>query len=326
MSIENPKVSVIMPVYNTKEEYLREAIESILNQTFSDFEFIIANDGSANINVEKVILSYEDRRIKYFKLEKNEGLAKIRNRCVKMAKGSYIAMMDSDDVSMPKRLEKQVNYLDNNKDVGVVSGFLLNFEKDKDISINKGSNDYEFNKIITLIGCPVSQGVSMIRKNLMLEYKEEYSTIEDYDLWSRLNLVTNFANIQEVLLKYRRHKNNTSSIKDDGCELKKIEIKFNLLKSWFPKADTTELYLIAKSTIKSIKYRDYKKIKIACANILKLNEETKCLNNELLKDILNNYILNKLKIRTQIYRFLINFVPNKNLQKELRSKLKKGEL
>ena len=102
-----PKISVIMTVYNTEEKYLREAIESVLNQTFSDFEFIIVDDGSTN-NAVEVVKSYRDERIKLVLNGKNLGMAKSSNIGLEMAQGEYIARMDSDDISLPERFEKQV--------------------------------------------------------------------------------------------------------------------------------------------------------------------------------------------------------------------------
>ena len=117
---KKPKVSVLMPVYNTKEAYLRTAIESILKQTFTDFEFLIMNDNSTDKNVEKVILSYKDPRISYSKNNKNLGISGARNKLVDMAHGEYLAIMDHDDESLPERFQKQVDFLDAHPDVGVV--------------------------------------------------------------------------------------------------------------------------------------------------------------------------------------------------------------
>jgi len=117
------KVSVLFPVFNTKEEYLRAAIESILSQTFSDFEFLILNDASTN-NAEEVIKSYTDPRIKYFKNEKNPGISETRNKLLDLATGEYLAIMDHDDISLPNRLQKQIDYLNNNPEVGVVSSHI----------------------------------------------------------------------------------------------------------------------------------------------------------------------------------------------------------
>src|SRR5687768_2170096 len=110
-----PVISVIMPVYNTAA-YLRESIESILTQTFKDFEFIIINDGSAD-NSEEIILGYNDQRIKYLKNEVNKGYVFSLNRALKIATGKYIARLDSDDLSLPGRLMAQYNFMENHPQV-----------------------------------------------------------------------------------------------------------------------------------------------------------------------------------------------------------------
>ena len=122
----HPKVSVLMPVYNTKEEYLREAIESILNQTFTDFEFLILDDDSKN-DISEIVQSYSDKRIHFIQNKQNLGLSGIRNKLMSLASGEYIAWMDSDDISLPSRLEKQVAYLDTHLDVSLVSALYERF-------------------------------------------------------------------------------------------------------------------------------------------------------------------------------------------------------
>ncbi|MFN5442865.1 MAG: glycosyltransferase family 2 protein, partial [Crocinitomicaceae bacterium] len=129
VSITPPDVSVVMPVYNG-EQYLKEAIESILSQTYVNFEFIIINDGSED-NSEEIILSYNDPRIVYIKNLENLKLIKTLNIGFSKAKGKYIARMDADDISLPRRLEKQVDYLERNPDIGVLgTGVFLKGEKE----------------------------------------------------------------------------------------------------------------------------------------------------------------------------------------------------
>ena len=123
-----PRVSVLMSVYNTEEDFLRDAIKSILNQTFTDFEFLIINDGSKN-NAEEVILSFNDDRIKYILNEKNLGLIDSLNKGLSLAQGEYIARFDSDDISSNKRLEKQVEFMDKNPNVGLLGTQYESFPK-----------------------------------------------------------------------------------------------------------------------------------------------------------------------------------------------------
>ena len=101
-----PRVSVLMPVYNTKPEQLREAMDSILAQTFGDFEFLILNDRSTDPQVEEVVKSYSDPRIVYAVNERNLGISGARNRLLDMAQGEYLVVMDHDDISLPERFEK----------------------------------------------------------------------------------------------------------------------------------------------------------------------------------------------------------------------------
>src|SRR4051812_30773328 len=121
--MKNPKISVVMPVLNG-EKYLREATESILNQTFKDFEFIIINDGSTD-RTEEIIQSFADPRIVYIKNEKNVGLSRVFNQGIRAAQGTYIARMDADDISLLHRFEKELEYLENNPKIDIVGSAMM---------------------------------------------------------------------------------------------------------------------------------------------------------------------------------------------------------
>lgn len=209
----SPRVSVLTPIYNTNPAHLREMIESILNQTFTDFEFLILNDSPENAEIEKIVKSYKDKRIKYFKNETNMGITPSRNRLLKMARGEYIAIFDHDDISVPTRLEREVAYLNANPHVGVVSGFIRDFG---DKSFVRAVPEFDTDiKIAMTDWCCVWHTAAMVRKSVLvdngIEYEEFYSPCEDYRLWSRLMAVTNFYNIQSVLVKYRTFENQTSN-------------------------------------------------------------------------------------------------------------------
>ena len=111
------KVSVIMPVYNTREAYFREAIESVLNQSFKDFELLIVDDFSEPY-IEKTVKSYKDERIKYHRLNKNSGASAARNFAIEQAQGEFIAFLDSDDISLENRLKHQLEYFEQNPQIG----------------------------------------------------------------------------------------------------------------------------------------------------------------------------------------------------------------
>lgn len=206
-----PKISVVMPVYNTKEEWLREAIESILNQSYKDFEFIIIDDGSDK-SIEPIVNSYNDARIVLIRQE-NQGIAKSLNYGFKISKGEYIAIMDSDDISMPERFEKQVTFLDNNPKITVLGSWFEAFPKKEVCKHPKNPKYLDFTKF-----CCIAHPSVMLRrlgfKKYNLYYNPKYKC-EDYELWSRAVRILDFYNLQEVLLKYRVHSSNASKPNPD---------------------------------------------------------------------------------------------------------------
>ena len=206
-----PRVSILMPVYNTRQEYLREAIDSLLAQTFTDFEFLILNDASTDPQVEEVVKSYTDPRIVYAVNEHNLGISGARNRLLEMAQGEYLAVMDHDDISLPERLEKEVTFLDAHPEVGVVGSLV---EKIDDGHVKPLPADDTAIKKMLMIHCNFSHSSSMIRRSVLesnhIRYETLFSPAEDYALFARLIPVTQFAIIQEPLFRYRAWTGNTS--------------------------------------------------------------------------------------------------------------------
>ena len=210
-----PKISVLMPVYNPNETHLREAIESILSQTFRDFEFLIVNDASTLPHVDTVVQSYQDPRIQYAVNDTNIGITHTRNKLIDWASGEYLAVMDHDDISLPTRLAEQVAYLDQHKDVGVVSCV---FERCR-WSCKKGKvkqrpvEDQDI-KAALMRSCALLHPAAMIRKQVLIDnhirYEHAFTPAEDYALWCRLIPYTQFHNIPKVLFRYRCHSGNTS--------------------------------------------------------------------------------------------------------------------
>ena len=207
-----PKVSVLLPVYNTPALYLRECIDSILSQTFKDFELIIVNDGSADQNVERVIKSYEDPRIRYYLNEKNLGISETRNRLIDLSQGEYLAVHDHDDVSAPQRFEKQVGYLDAHPDIGVLGTAHVELPKNK-IVFHPLTNEEIEERL--MYDCPLIHPSVMMRKSILektgVRYDKEYFPTEDYNLYLHLIGKTRFANLPDALFSYRKHKTNTTS-------------------------------------------------------------------------------------------------------------------
>ncbi|MDB5273282.1 MAG: glycosyltransferase [Chitinophagaceae bacterium] len=209
-----PILSVIMPVYNA-EKYVHEAIDGILKQSFTDFEFLIYNDCSTDSSRE-IILSFQDPRIQLFDSPVNTGYVKHLNDGLKQAKGKYIARMDADDVSLHQRFEKQVEFLEQHEEVGVC-GSWIEFIGYKEGIVNYPADHIDIITHFFLFGNAVAHPAAMMRRSVLeslhLSYNRSLEPAEDYDLWSRMSLVTQLHNIPEVLVQYRVHDNNESIVK-----------------------------------------------------------------------------------------------------------------
>ncbi len=242
-----PKISVLMPVYNPEEDYLREAIESIQNQTYSDFEFIIINDGSTN-NTKQVILSYDDSRIKYFENEENLGLIKTLNRGLGLAAGQYIARMDADDISLPERFAKQVDYLDKNEDIDVLGTWFKKIPKNKIVKMP--TTDKDIKNLLLFVCCSMGHPTVMIRKSTLdkydFKYNEEYKHAEDYGLWLSMADKAKFANLPEVLLNYRWHNTNISVTKSEEQSKITNKLRHEYQKKFLGKECNKEIDIYSK--------------------------------------------------------------------------------
>lgn len=214
-----PKVSILMPVYNT-QQYLAEAIDSVIRQTYYDWELIIINDGSTD-DSENIILSYKDCRIKYYKNPENKGLIYTRNKMIEYASGIYLAFLDSDDAAYPERLEHQVKFLDRNIDYGLCGTWSeMIDEQGKKIKNLKLSDQNDEIRCTLLFSSTFIQSSIMIRKELLIKYPydEKYPLAEDYDLWCRLSRVCKLSNIPICLTKYRWHSSNISKSKKEELD------------------------------------------------------------------------------------------------------------
>lgn len=194
-----------MPVYNG-ERYLRGAIDSILSQTFRDFEFLIINDASTDGSVE-IIKSYTDPRIRLVHNETNLGRCATPNKGLDLAQGEYLARMDCDDISLPTRLEKQVKFLNAHPDVGVCGTWIKLFMGTG--YIIKYPLTHEAIKCHMLLGSQLAGASAMFRRKVFLAHHLYYDVncklAEDYELWTRCSNVTKLANIPEILYLYRWH-------------------------------------------------------------------------------------------------------------------------
>jgi glycosyltransferase involved in cell wall biosynthesis len=234
--MSTPAISVIMPVFNA-ERYLAEAIESILNQTFRDFEFLIFDDGSTDRS-SAIIREYagKDARIIAGFLPVNKGYVTHLNEGIRRSRGQYIARMDSDDVALPTRLELQKKFLADNLAVGVVGSSCIKIdENNKEIGpgVRLASPSYLFWQIFFVN--PFSHPTVMYRKEAVVSisgYDESRMPAEDYNLWTRILDNWEFSNIEEPLLKYREHRDSVSATKKDIQFRRSCQSQVELWKKW----------------------------------------------------------------------------------------------
>ena len=220
-----PKVSILMPVYNA-ERYLAQAIDSIINQSFTDWELIIINDGSTDQS-KSIIESYNDPRIKHYENEANLKLIKTLNKGIGLCTGEYIARMDSDDISQPERLQIQVDFLDKHPSY-VMCGTNARVVDNGGKKIGKIRNlkRNNFLQINLLFSNPFVHPSVVIRRKALENnhYDEYFKHIEDYELWCRVALEGKIANICKDLILYRWHSSNVSVVHNDMQMLLKNEV------------------------------------------------------------------------------------------------------
>jgi len=209
----SPKVSVLMSVYNG-QKYLSEAIESILCQTFSDFEFLIINDGSTDCSRD-IILSYDDPRIRLIENHQNIGLTKSLNNGIKQAEGEYIVRQDDDDISLPSRLKKQVLFMDKYSQIGICGTWIKTFSNG-DQSIGKTPLDHKRIQGWLLFEPVINHPTFIMRKNAIFEknlfYDETFTYAQDYQMLALFGQYFHLANIGEVLVNCRIHENQIKAM------------------------------------------------------------------------------------------------------------------
>ena len=244
-----PKITVLMPVYNG-EKYLCEAIDSILNQTFTDFEFLIIDDGSTDNSLE-IIKSYQDPRIRLVQNFINKGLPYSLNSGILLSKSEYIARMDCDDISLQNRLEKQVKFLDNNPEIGILGSYFILMTKENKKSYIKTVpiSDLEI-RYKCLFESPFGHPTVIFRREVFeknfLNYDTQLNAIEDYGLWTKILDYTKGANIAIPLVYYRIHNQNISHKYKDEQIKNHILISFTNIKKQLPELD------VCKEDIKKI--------------------------------------------------------------------------
>lgn len=209
----SPLVSVVMPSYNC-EKYIGEAIESVLNQTYKNWELIIIEDGSADNSLE-IIQNYRDKRIKLLCNELNRGIADATNRGIKESAGRYVALLDDDDIAEKNRLELQVNYLENHAEIDILGGRTTFINESGEVIDYSGvpRNNPKYIRAVLLFNCmDFLNGTAMIRKEFVekhhLHYENGCYGMQDYKFYIESSKVGNISSINRFLLKHRLHNGN----------------------------------------------------------------------------------------------------------------------
>jgi glycosyltransferase involved in cell wall biosynthesis len=231
--LARPKISVIMPVYNSGL-YLKQAIDSILNQSFRDFELFVIDDASTDNSVS-IIRSYEDNRIELIAKPKNTGYTDSLNLSIPRANGKYIARMDSDDIALPERFERQVHFMDHNPDVLIVGSAYKVIDSDFTYHPPVGCEQVKLN---ALMESPLAHPTVLMRNEIFsqygLRYNKHFEPTEDYDLWTRVLEYGKIDNLPEVLLHYRHHAIQVSKTRIDRVLKGLFEIRLKQISRLIP--------------------------------------------------------------------------------------------
>lgn len=299
-----PEVTVFMPVYNG-EKYIKEAIESILNQTYKNFEFLIINDGSTDRTVD-IIRSFNDSRIRLVNNDQNRGLPYTRNKGLKLARGKFIALMDSDDISKSRRLETQIKYLKKNEDIHVVSSTVEELIGDK---INKPKKRFFKNEnasIGLMFRNNVGNPAATFRKDFIIKnnikYREECFIGQDYAFWIDCQKYGNIHIMRTPQLIYRTgHDNITKrSTKVNNRERKMLldEVRIRSIKNngFELKDEDYEIFnKVFSDPYVEININDLEKCNIVLNKIININKISHKFDNKKLSNKIKYEIVSSIK-------------------------------
>lgn len=335
MELQNYKkgVSVLMPAYNSAK-YIDQAIQSILAQTFSNFELIIINDGSTD-NTHQVISSFSDERIKYYQNNGNKGLIYTRNKLIELSNFEFIAFLDSDDLAENTRLEKQYNILLTNDTLSFVSSsFYMIDEKNKIINEdNSYSLDSKNLKVISLFLNPVATSSVMIKKSHLPKeiFRVDYPVCEDYDLWTRIMVTGKGLVLIDFLTKYRVYTESICKQQPDNIIDRRNHIVLNQLEYYFQNQyskEEAQLHLSLVDFSLKNNIEDLPALQFWIQKLITLNKQQQHFDEQILKQVLYERVLKKY-LRLSAYNFSVYqslLVIKKLLQPKLTFELQKKEV
>lgn len=300
-----PLVSVIMSTLNTRTDFLEESLKSILNQTYKEFEFIIVIDGGDD---DKIISKCVDSRIKIVKHYKSVGLTKSLNEAIEISKGKYIARMDSDDISFKDRFMKQVNYMENNRDIHITAMYYeqIGNSKKKVREVFYIPDELKCKLLFTNV---IAHPSVMIRKEFLKEnkilYNEEYKYSQDFELWTRCKKNCKIAIIPEFGLKYRIHNTQISAEKFEA----QSNLYYKVLKRNLKELEIEEeniKYLLMLNGRKQITNK--RELKKFIKKVIQNNKKKKIYKEKELNKILKTYYIIACIKSKKIFLVNINFL------------------
>ena len=254
------RITILMPVYNG-ERFLKETVDNVLCQTYTDFSFLIINDGSTD-RTEEIILSYDDLRIIYCRNEKNLGLVMTLNKGIEMIETEFLARMDADDLWEPTKLAKQITLLDEKPDVGICGTFIRKFGAINGDFIFPIDNEHL--KVGFMFYCTMSHPSVVYRTSFLkeseLRYSADFYPAEDYKMWIDALQLTQIYNIPEILVYYRQHEEqitqDSNSLQRKKTDLVRQEILERIAPDFTAEEKEFHVYKFTKGKVNSIK--DYK--------------------------------------------------------------------
>lgn len=300
----SPLVTVFIPVYNA-EKYIRESLESIINQTYENLEILIVDDGSTDRTVN-IIQSFNDSRIRLLRNAENKGIPYTRNRGLKEANGKYLAIMDADDISYTNRIERQVQFMEENPDVDVVASYYKIIGGRFNKTFRPKYIKKEELKVDLLFANPIGNPTSLIRMDTIkkhdLLYNEKYFVAQDYGMWIEISKIGNLIILPEVLLKYRFGHENISkkSVEKKRKERKRIidSIHKNILDYYQFHLNDEELEtfnnFFSESPETTVNSHVLRNLPGVICKLIERNRENSIFNNELFNRIMFYRIVNSL--------------------------------
>lgn len=286
-TMKTPLVSVIMSVFNTDPKVFKEALDSILGQSYDNLEILVINDCS-EIQYE-FIHQYNDSRLVWIENDRNIGLTRSLNKAISICKGKYIARMDSDDISFENRIEKQVDYLERNSKIAILGTRAKEFDGATRLKATI-PNKPEYIKAYSLFNCGIVHPTVMMRREFLeenrLTYNEAYRNSQDFDLWSRcMEFGDVVGELPECLLYYRISENQISSISNNSqqkANARKIRENQIKLLGFSPTDTDSDIHNSLSEGILHPGY-GFADVKNWCKTIIEVNKKRRYYNPRMLK-------------------------------------------